>query len=282
MEAPQPVEEVPVVEQPQEIYEVPVEETPQEIIETIPETEEIQEMTELIPEGEELVAAQPQPVVEETDAADTTETEAVVGETTAPAEGTEDGQTAESSEEEVPASKAESENESEEAVPAEEIDTAEETETMEIVEKDASDVEVQYDGTMVDPGWIGNVSLETSDADNAQGSWNQENVDNVINVREDQMLRFKVTLELDGGLLTAENRTLVYQLPWQIRTVDASAGEVIDYGGGLIAQYLISEGGLVTLTFSDDYAQKNAAGDPLAAAVEFTTCVANLAWDQAG
>ena len=252
MEAPQPVEEVPVVEQPQEIYEVPVEETPQEIIETIPETEEIQEMTELLPEGEEPAAAEAQPLVEETDAA---------------------------------AEESESEKESEaaeEITPAEEDVTAEETEAMEIVEKEVAEVEVQYDGTMVDPGWIGNVSLETSDADNAQGSWNQENVDNVINVREDQMLRFKVTLELDGGLLTAENRTLVYQLPWQIRTVDASAGEVIDYEGGLIAQYLISEGGLVTLTFSDDYAQKNAAGDPLAAAVEFTTCVANLAWDQAG
>ena len=48
------------------------------------------------------------------------------------------------------------------------------------------------------------------------------------------------------------------------------------------AQYLISEGGLVTVTFSDDYAQRSAAGDPLAVAVEFTTSVANLAWDQAG
>ena len=265
-ELPQPAEEIPAVEVPQEtIYDAPAEELPQETIndvpaeelpqdttDTVPETEEIQEMTELLPEGEEPAAAEPTPLVEETDAA---------------------------------AEESESENESEaaeEITSAEENVTAEETEAMEIVEKEVSDVEVQYDGTMVDPGWIGNVSLETSDADNAQGSWNQENVDNVINVREDQMLRFKVTLELDGGLLTAENRTLVYQLPWQIRTVDASAGEVIDYEGRLIAQYLISEGGLVTLTFSDDYAQKNAAGDPLAAAVEFTTCVANLAWDQAG
>ena len=160
--------------------------------------------------------------------------------------------------------------------------TEEETEAMEIVEKEVSDVEVQYDGTMVDPGWIGNVSLETSDADSAQGEWNQADVDSVIKVKKDQMLRFKVTLDLDGGLLTADNRTLVYQVPWQIQAVDASAGEVLDYEGKLIAQYLISEGGLVTVTFSDDYAQRSAAGDPLAVAVEFTTSVANLAWDQAG
>ena len=91
-----------------------------------------------------------------------------------------------------------------------------------------------------------------------------------------------LVFDLDGGLLTAENRTLVYQVPWQIQAVDASAGEVLDYEGKLIAQYLISEGGLVTVTFSDDYAQRSAAGDPLAVAVEFTTSVANLAWDQAG
>ena len=265
-ELPQPAGEIPAVEVPQEtiydapaeelpqetINDVPAEELPQETTDAMPETEEIQEMTELLPEGEEPAAAEPKPLVEETDAA---------------------------------AEESESEKESEaaeEITPAEENVTAEETEAMEIVEKEVSEVEVQYDGTMVDPGWIGNVSLETSDADNAQNIWNQEDVDNVINVREDQMLRFKVTLELDGGLLTADNRTLVYQLPWQIRRVDAFAGEVLDYESGLIAQYLISEGGLVTLTFSDDYAQKNAAGDPLAAAVEFTTCVANLAWDQAG
>ena len=282
----QPAEEVPAMEVPQEtVYDVPAEELPQEITDTVPETEEVQAVTELLPEGEELVVAEPQPLVEETDAAETAETEAVVEETSAPEEGTEDGQAAEASETEAPAEEAESEKESEpaeDAVPAEENVTEEETEAMEIVEKEVSDVEVQYDGTMVDPGWIGNVSLETSDADSAQGEWNQADVDSVIKVRKDQMLKFKVTLDLDGGLLTADNRTLVYQVPWQIRAVDASAGEVLDYEGKLIAQYLISEGGLVTVTFSDDYAQRSAAGDPLAVAVEFTTSVANLAWDQAG
>ena len=210
--------------------------------------------TELTVEETEAAAAEPEAVVEETEEivgeAELPETEEIVGET-----GT--------SETEETAGEAESE------------EAESETQASEIREKSKDEVYVETEGELLDEKWIDSVGLEVR----TEKGWSTAETDGgeAIEVDADQTLRFRVTYTVQPGTLSSDMRTLIYQIPKEIRKVDESYGEIVDAQDQILANYAIDESGLIRVTFTEDIAALNEAGTKVTCKIEFRTEASNLA-----
>ena len=209
--------------------------------------------TELTVEETEAAAAEPEAVVEETEEivgeAEIPETEEIVGET-----GT--------SETEETAGEAESE------------EAESETQASEIREKSKDEVYVETEGELLDEKWIDSVGLEVR----TEKGWSTAETDGgeAIEVDADQTLRFRVTYTVQPGTLSSDMRTLIYQIPKEIRKVDESYGEIVDAQDQILANYAIDESGLIRVTFTEDIAALNEAGTKVTCKIEFRTEASNL------
>ena len=210
--------------------------------------------TELTVEETEAAAAEPEAVVEETEEivgeAEIPETEEIVGET-----GT--------SETEETAGEAESE------------EAESETQASEIREKSKDEVYVETEGELLDEKWIDSVGLEVR----TEKGWSTAETDGgeAIEVDADQTLRFRVTYTVQPGTLSSDMRTLIYQIPKEIKKVDESYGEIVDAQDQILANYAIDESGLIRVTFTEDIAALNEAGTKVTCKIEFRTEASNLA-----
>ena len=209
--------------------------------------------TELTVEETEAAAAEPEAVVEETEEivgeAEIPETEEIVGET-----GT--------SETEETAGEAESE------------EAESETQASEIREKSKDEVYVETEGELLDEKWIDSVGLEVR----TEKGWSTAETDGgeAIEVDADQTLRFRVTYTVQPGTLSSDMRTLIYQIPKEIKKVDESYGEIVDAQDQILANYAIDESGLIRVTFTEDIAALNEAGTKVTCKIEFRTEASNL------
>ena len=210
--------------------------------------------TELTVEETEAAAAEPEAVVEETEEivgeAELPETEEIVGE-------------AGTSETEETAGEAESE------------EAESETQASEIREKSKDEVYVETEGELLDEKWIDSVGLEVR----TEKGWSTAETDGgeAIEVNADQTLRFRVTYTVQPGTLSSDMRTLIYQIPKEIRKVDESYGEIVDAQDQILANYAIDESGLIRVTFTEDIAALNEAGTKVTCKIEFRTEASNLA-----
>ena len=209
--------------------------------------------TELTVEETEAAAAEPEAVVEETEEivgeAELPETEEIVGETGTP-------------ETEETAGEAESEK------------AESETQASEIREKSKDEVYVETEGELLDEKWIDSVGLEVR----TEKGWSTAETDGgeAIEVDADQTLRFRVTYTVQPGTLSSDMRTLIYQIPKEIRKVDESYGEIVDAQDQILANYAIDESGLIRVTFTEDIAALNEAGTKVTCKIEFRTKASNL------
>ena len=244
------------------------------------ETEVGETITEVIPESESAVveevqteapaeeAAQTELTVEETEAADAEpeavveETEEIVGEAEIP-ETEEIVGEAGTSETEETAGEAESE------------EAESETQASEIREKSKDEVYVETEGELLDEKWIDSVGLEVR----TEKGWSTAETDGeeAIEVDADQTLRFRVTYTVQPGTLSSDMRTLIYQIPKEIKKVDESYGEIVDAQDQILANYAIDESGLIRVTFTEDIAALNEAGTKVTCKIEFRTEASNLA-----
>ena len=210
--------------------------------------------TELTVEETEAAAAEPEAVVEETEEivgeAEIPETEEIVGE-------------AGTSETEETAGEAESE------------EAESETQASEIREKSKDEVYVETEGELLDEKWIDSVGLEVR----TEKGWSTAETDGeeAIEVDADQTLRFRVTYTVQPGTLSSDMRTLIYQIPKEIKKVDESYGEIVDAQDQILANYAIDESGLIRVTFTEDIAALNEAGTKVTCKIEFRTEASNLA-----
>ena len=210
--------------------------------------------TELTVEETEAAAAEPEAVVEETEEivgeAEIPETEEIVGEAGTP-------------ETEETAGEAESE------------EAESETQASEIREKSKDEVYVETEGELLDEKWIDSVGLEVR----TEKGWSTAETDGeeAIEVDADQTLRFRVTYTVQPGTLSSDMRTLIYQIPKEIRKVDESYGEIVDAQDQILANYAIDESGLIRVTFTEDIAALNEAGTKVTCKIEFRTEASNLA-----
>ena len=210
--------------------------------------------TELTVEETEAAVAEPEAVVEETEEivgeAELPETEEIVGEAGTP-------------ETEETAGEAESE------------EAESETQASEIREKSKDEVYVETEGELLDEKWIDSVGLEVR----TEKGWSTAETDGeeAIEVDADQTLRFRVTYTVQPGTLSSDMRTLIYQIPKEIRKVDESYGEIVDAQDQILANYAIEESGLIRVTFTEDIAALNEAGTKVTCKIEFRTEASNLA-----
>ncbi len=244
------------------------------------ETEVGETITEVIPESESAAveevqteapaeeAAQTELTVEETEAADAEpeavveETEEIVGEAEIPETEEIVGEAGTPETEEI-------------AGEAEPEEAESETQASEIREKSKDEVYVETEGELLDEKWIDSVGLEVR---NEKG-WSTAETDGeeAIEVDADQTLRFRVTYTVQPGTLSSDMRTLIYQIPKEIKKVDESYGEIVDAQDQILANYAIDESGLIRVTFTEDIAALNEAGTKVTCKIEFRTEASNLA-----
>ena len=218
--------------------------------------------TELTVEETEAAAAEPEAVVEETEEIVDEETEEIVGEAELPETEEIVGEAGTPETEEI-AGEAESE------------EAESETQASEIREKSKDEVYVETEGELLDEKWIDSVGLEVR----TEKGWSTAETDGeeAIEVDADQTLRFRVTYTVQPGTLSSEMRTLIYQIPKEIKKVDESYGEIVDAQDQILANYAIDESGLIRVTFTEDIAALNEAGTKVTCKIEFRTEASNLA-----
>ena len=119
----------------------------------------------------------------------------------------------------------------------------------------------------------------TVDEEDPNLVWIEVDTNSVVDVVDGQKLRFKVLFKVEGGRLSEENQSLAYQVPAEIKAVEEEAGAILDDDNNTVAEYKISKEGKIILTFSEEYVKKNAEGTEITIAVEFTTGVDDLAWE---
>ncbi len=243
------------------------------------ETEVGETITEVIPESESAVVEEVQTEAPAEEAAQTEltveETEAAVAEPEAVVEETEEivGEVELPETEEIVGETGTSETE-ETAGEAESEEAESETQASEIREKSKDEVYVETEGELLDEKWIDSVGLEVR----TEKGWSTAETDGgeAIEVDADQTLRFRVTYTVQPGTLSSDMRTLIYQIPKEIRKVDESYGEIVDAQDQILANYAIDESGLIRVTFTEDIAALNEAGTKVTCKIEFRTEASNL------
>ena len=225
---------------------------------------------------------QTEPAAAEAEIAEEESEEAIAGEEavqTEEAAQPEEIAETELSEEETEAAESEeaeaAESESEEPAAESGTETAEpETQASEIREKSKDEVYVETEGERLDAKWIDSVGLEIR----TESGWSTAQTEGgaAIEVDADQTLRFRVTYTVQPGTLSPEMRTLIYQIPQEIKKVDESYGEIVDANDQVLANYAIDETGLIRVTFMEDIAERNEAGTKVTCQIEFRTKASNL------
>lgn len=144
----------------------------------------------------------------------------------------------------------------------------------EVREKSRDEVHVETEGEPLKEDWINSVALEVSTDD----GWSAAQTENgsVIEVDADQMLKFHVTCTVEPKTLSPEMKTIVYQIPGEIRSVEESYGEIVDSEEKVLADYSIDSTGLIHITFTDEVAKLNKAGAEVTCTIEFRTRASNL------
>lgn len=100
------------------------------------------------------------------------------------------------------------------------------------------------------------------------------------NVQTGDSLRFTLQYLIPGGTLDADHRTVTYQLP--VQTTKSDSGNVYDEKNNVVGTYTITEDGLITIVFNEDYATSNASGYDIAGNISFETTVDALNTDTKG
>ena len=263
--------EAPAEEVQSEAVEAPAEEMQSEAVEEpavaeivgASETEASETLTTeaLVVETEQVVL-ETEAVADETEEADS-ETEAVASET-------EEAQTEEVESEDSETEEVQDETEAEPAEPAES-----ETQGSEIHEKSKDEVYVETEGEILDEKWIDSVGLEIKTDDGWDSAETAES--GTIVVDADQTLRFRVIYTVQPETLSPDMRTLIYQIPKEVTSVDESYGEIVDADERVIANYAIDNTGVIRVTFTEEIAELNAEGTKVTCKIEFRTQASNLA-----
>lgn len=115
-----------------------------------------------------------------------------------------------------------------------------------------------------------------------QNSWeNWQDVEQGT-VKNGDLLRFNIEYTLPGGTLSYENPSIFYELPDAIKSVQASRG-IVYQDSKEAGTYTISQDGRITITFNQEYIEKNANnGQALNGYIAFESSVENINFGDSG
>lgn len=105
------------------------------------------------------------------------------------------------------------------------------------------------------------------------GTW--EKWDDSTLVEDGYLIQFVLQYVLPAGTLSEGNATVVYQLPVE-QIAAAKSGYVVDKSGSIVGEYTISQGGLIAITFFDEYVKENAAGVAIEGSISFDSTAEGL------
>ncbi|MGP1361709.1 MAG: SpaA isopeptide-forming pilin-related protein [Candidatus Fimenecus sp.] len=101
--------------------------------------------------------------------------------------------------------------------------------------------------------WITSTSVQR--ATSGSNDYIDIDLNNAV-VNKNDSLRFRIEYTIPPNSLDSTN-TITYKLPDVIKTAKADSGRVIDKTGNYCGNYTISETGLISITFLDEYALNN-------------------------
>ena len=88
-----------------------------------------------------------------------------------------------------------------------------------------------------------------------------------------QTIKFAIEYTIPANTLSVDNRTIQYQLPYNLTILERSEGKVFSKSGNIIGDYIIEESGVITIIFFEEFAQKNARGEVIFGDIMFNSDV---------
>ncbi|WP_418752092.1 SpaA isopeptide-forming pilin-related protein [Frisingicoccus sp.] len=157
--------------------------------------------------------------------------------------------------------------------------------TPSVASVDAAGEEAEGEGTVQTRGaemdlkqWLTTVSVQHS-------SFYHENWQDVTSstvLEENDRLKVKLEYTIPGGQLSSDNKVVVYQLPSQIKKVNADSGAVYNDAGQVVGDYTITESGQIRITFNDKYVADNQNGNQIKGSIFFQSYVNNITKENDG
>ena len=84
-------------------------------------------------------------------------------------------------------------------------------------------------------------------------------------------LKFILEYELPAYTMSKDNKTFTYTIPYNIAILEKAEGPVFNNTGNIVGTYEIDESGVITMDFYEDFAQKNADGEPIYGSIAFSS-----------
>ena len=157
--------------------------------------------------------------------------------------------------------------------------------TPSVASVDAAGEEAEGEGTVQTRGaemdlkqWLTTVSVQHS-------SFYYENWQDVTSstvLEENDRLKVKLEYTIPGGQLSSDNKVVVYQLPSQIKKVNADSGAVYNDAGQVVGDYTITESGQIRITFNDKYVADNQNGNQIKGSISFQSYVNDITKENDG
>ena len=91
-----------------------------------------------------------------------------------------------------------------------------------------------------------------------------------------QQLRFNFDYEVPANTLSNINKTIYYQLPYNITVYKEENGKVFNKSGKIIGDYAIDQSGVITIDFYEEFANKNFEGDVIYGSVNFASEISSF------
>ncbi len=88
-----------------------------------------------------------------------------------------------------------------------------------------------------------------------------------------QSLKFIINYDIPAYSLNKDNRTITYQLPYNVTLREESSGKVFSRGGNIIGDYTINASGVISIVFFEEFADKNAKGEVIYGDIMFISDV---------
>ena len=84
-------------------------------------------------------------------------------------------------------------------------------------------------------------------------------------------LKFILEYELPAYTMSKDNKIFNYTIPYNIAILEKAEGYVFNNAGNIVGTYEINEAGVITIDFYEDFAEKNANGEPIYGNIAFSS-----------
>lgn len=110
--------------------------------------------------------------------------------------------------------------------------------------------------------------------ENQWSSWQEVTEETELKLQE--QLEFELQYTVPGNTLSADKRTIVYQLPEKFKIIKPAEGNVLNDNGTIRGVYRITENGRIEITFEELYVEQNHDGHEIEGFIRFESKVSEI------